>query len=74
MTNIAQDYQSDEQTSEAVHAQLASIANSIMWDKLSDEKLKDMYKNYNRPKNCEKVGNTEVNKLMCDNMSSSTRS
>ncbi|XP_038067019.1 uncharacterized protein LOC119737026 [Patiria miniata] len=74
LANIAQDFQIDEQTSDAVHAQLASIANSIMRDKLSDDKVKDMYKTYNRPKNCEKVIPTKVNKLIWDNMSSSTRS
>ena len=61
LSEIAQDYAEEAQTSDDVSQQLADIVNQRWSSKLDESKLKDKMEKYDRPKNCEKLIVPRVN-------------
>ena len=61
LNEIAQDFESDEQTDPKVAQKLADIVNKRWGSKLEEAKLKEKLAKYNRPDNCEKLTVSKVN-------------
>ena len=61
LSEIAQDYAEETQTSDDVSQTLAEIVNQRWSSKLEEPKLKDKMDKFDRPKNCEKLTVPRVN-------------
>ena len=74
LNEIAQDFESDEQTDPKVVQKLADIVNKRWGSKLEDAKLKEKLAKYNRPDNCEKLTVPKVNPEIWNKLKHVTRS
>ena len=74
LNEIAQDFQSDEQTDLKVAQKLAAIVNKRWGSKLGEAKLKEKLAKYNRPDNCEKLTVPKVNPEIWNKLKHGTRS
>ena len=63
-----------EETSAEADSELASIINSMLKDRLPEEKLQDELNKYHRPENCENLTKVRVNQAVWDNLSPAVRS
>ena len=73
LNEIATEFNSDEQTSDAVSSQLADVINKRWSSKLDDEKLDIKLKKYNRPSNCDKIVAPKVNPEIWAQMNNFTK-
>ncbi|XP_022803358.1 uncharacterized protein LOC111340734 [Stylophora pistillata] len=74
LNEIAQDFESDEQTDPKVAQKLADIVNKRWGSKLEEAKLKEKLAKYNRPDNCEKLTVPKVNPEIWNKLKHVTRS
>ena len=74
LNEIAQDFESDEQTDPKVAQKLAAIVNKRWGSKLGEAKLKEKLAKYNRPDNCEKLTVSKVNPEIWNKLKLGTRS
>ena len=74
LNEIAQDFESDEQTDPKVAQKLADIVNKRWGSKLEEAKLKEKLAKYNRPGNCEKLTVPKVNPEIWNKLKHGTRS
>ena len=74
LNEIAQDFESDEQTDPKVAQKLADIVNKRWGSKLEEAKLKEKLAKYNRPDNCEKLTVPKVNPEIWNKLKHWTRS
>ena len=74
LNEIAQDFESDEQTDPKVAQKLADIVNKRWGSKLEKAKLKEKLAKYNRPDNCEKLTVPKVNPEIWNKLKHVTRS
>ena len=74
LNEIAQDFESDEQTDLKVAQKLVDIVNKRWGSKLEEAKLKKKLAKYNRPNNCEKLTVPKVNPEIWNKLKHVTRS
>ena len=74
LNEIAQDFESDEQTDPKVAQKLADIVNKRWGSKLEEAKLKEKLAKYNRPDNCEKLTVPKVNPEIRNKLKHGTKS
>ena len=74
LNEIAQDFESDEQTDPQVAQKLTDIVNKRCGSKLEEAKLKEKLAKYNRPDNCEKLTVSKVNPEIWNKLKHVTRS
>ena len=74
LNEIAQDFESDEQTDPKVTQKLADIFNKRWGSKLEEAKLKEKLAKYNQPDNCEKLTVPKVNPEIWNKLKHMTRS
>ena len=74
LSEIAQNFESDEQTDPKVAQKLADIVNKRWGSKLEEAKLKEKLAKYNRPDNCEKLTVPKVNPEIWNKLKHVTRS
>ena len=74
LNEIAQDFESDEQTDPKVAQKLADIVNKRWGSKLEEAKLKEKLAKYNRPDNCEKLTVPKVNPEIWNKLKHGTKS
>ena len=74
LNEIAQDFESDEQTDLKVAQKLAEIVNKRWGSKLQEAKLKETLAKYNRPDNCEKLTVPKVNPEIWNKLKHGTKS
>ena len=63
-----------EDASPEVDSELETIINSMLKDRLPEEKLQDKMNKYHRPKNCTNLTKVRVNQALLDNLSPAVRS
>ena len=74
LNEIAQDFESHEQTDPKVAQKLADIVNKRWGSKLEEAKLKEKLAKYNRPDNCEKLTVPKVNPEIWNRLKYGTKS
>ena len=74
LNEIAQDFESDEQTDPKVAQKLADIVNKRWGAKLEEAKLKEKLAKYNRPDNCEKLTVPKVKPEIWNELKHGTKS
>ena len=74
LNEIAQDFESDEQTDPKVTQKLADIVNKRWGSKLEEAKLKEKLAKYSRPDNCEKLTVPKVNPEIWNKLKQGTKS
>ena len=74
LNEIAQDFESNEQTDPNVAQKLADIVNKRWGSKLEEAKLKEKLAKYNRPDNCEKLTVPKVNPEIWNKLKHGTKS
>lgn len=74
LDEIEQDYELEEAQGAPIDEKLAAIINKMARNKMTEEKLKDKWKTYPTPSNCESLGPAKkVNKEIWSKLRSGTR-
>ena len=74
LSEIAQDFDTDDKTDPKVTQLLADIINKRWSSKLEEKKLKDKMDKYHRPENCEKLSTPKVNPEIWSKLNHHTKS
>ncbi|XP_077978034.1 uncharacterized protein LOC144433587 isoform X1 [Glandiceps talaboti] len=73
MSDIAKDWQLEQQCAPGVDTQLATIVNTLLGERPADDIVTEKLERYNRPENCGSLVTTRVNQLIWDQIKAETR-